>query len=490
MPAPDSLALTATLRGQFPSTPAQAARPSRRERTATFLAGAAVILPSWLAGAWYVWAEWVTLGLALLAFGSLFTPVFDYRAWPPSPSPHAATRRLARFPIFWLGLAILAYGALAALNPWLALTGEGTGAWLEVLPAKGWLPRSLETPFWDMNAWRVVLMLAPAWLVTCAIWAGVETAGSLRGLLTAVALNGALLAVFGLVERVDGTQEMFWVYDPRPEYPAQTFFGSFVFTGHAAAWLLLALGAIMGCCLRAAAKGARERFFWAAGVPVMLIALGCSSYAIYFFLAMTVGAGGMLVAGFLKGWRRWWPAGVLAGGVWLMATAFWAESLWVDGGAQVDPYNPSLQVRYELARTSVAMIPDELWWGWGPGSYRYAAPYYLRHNPLFSMPGHPGVVYYRSNFAHSDWVQFPIEWGLAGTALFTVALGWWGGKVWRLRRVLPTESWCALGAVALVLAGAAIDFPLASPAVLLVMTGLLTVSVKLGETSVRRTMAA
>jgi hypothetical protein len=44
--------------------------------------------------------------------------------------------------------------------------------------------------------------------------------------------------------------------------------------------------------------------------------------------------------------------------------------------------------------------------------------------------------------------------------------------------------------VALVLAGAAIDFPLASPAVLLVMTGLLAVSVKLGEKAGRRPAAA
>lgn len=152
----------------------------------------------------------------------------------------------------------------------------------------------------------------------------------------------------------------------------------------------------------------------------------------------------------------------------------------------MDLYNPSLQVRYELARTSAAMIPDELWWGWGPGSYRYAAPYYLRHNALFSMPGHPGVVFYRSNFAHSDWVQFPIEWGMVGATLFAVTLGWWAGKVWRLRRVLRLECGCVLGGVALVLAGAATDFPLASPAVLLVMTGLLAVAVKLGETGVRR----
>jgi len=490
MLAPDSLALTPTLRGQFPSTPAEAARSSRRERVTTFLAGTAVVLPAWLVGAWYAWAQWVTLGLGLLAFGALFAPVFDYRAWPPSPAPRVAAGRLARFPIFWLGLAILIYGALAALNPWLALTGDGTHGWLEALPAKGWLPRSLQAPFWEMNAWRAVLMLAPAWLVTCAVWAGVETAGSLRALMTAVAGNGALLAVFGLVERLDGTREMFWAYDPRPEYGAPTFFSSFVFTGHAAAWLLLALGAMLGCGLRAAAKGSRERFFWAAGALIVLAALYCSSYAIYFFLVVIAGVWTALASGFLKAPRRWWPAGVFAGGLLALATVFWAESLWINSSVGVDTYNPSLQVRYELARTSAKMIPDEWLWGWGPGSYRYAAPYYIRQNPLFSVPGHPGMVYYRSNFAHSDWLQFPIEWGLAGTALFTAALGWWVGKVWSLRRVLPPECWCALGAVALVFAGAALDFPLASPAVLLVLTGLVAASVKLGETAGRRPVAA
>lgn len=332
MPGPDSLALTATLRGQFPSTPAEAARPSRRERMTTLLAGTAVILPAWLIGAWYVWAQWVTLGLALVAFGSLFTPVFDYRVWPPSQSPHGAVRRLARFPIFWLGLAILAYGALAALNPWLALTSDGARTWLEVLPAKGWLPRSLEAPFGDMNAWRVELMLAPAWLVTCAIWAGVDTAGSLHGLLKAVALNGALLAVFGLVEWVDGTRDMFWVYDPRPEYPMQTFFSSFVYAEHAAAWLVLALGATAGCFMCGSAKGSRERILWAAGGLITLAALYCCSYAIYFFLAFSVIAVAALAVVFLKGGRRWWPAGVFAGGCGLIAMAFWAESLWTKRG--------------------------------------------------------------------------------------------------------------------------------------------------------------
>src|SRR6266851_10165805 len=106
MLAPDTAAMTPTMRGQFPSTPAQAPRASRRERVVTGLAGSALVVPPWLVGTADLWAQWVTCALAVLAFGALFTPVFDYRSWPPSPSSGVVGGRLARFPVFWLGLVI------------------------------------------------------------------------------------------------------------------------------------------------------------------------------------------------------------------------------------------------------------------------------------------------------------------------------------------------------------------------------------------------
>jgi O-antigen ligase len=147
----------------------------------------------------------------------------------------------------------------------------------------------------------------------------------------------------------------------------------------------------------------------------------------------------------------------------------------------VDPRNPSIAVRYAIARTSAGMIRDEPWWGYGPGSYRFVAPYYLKRNPLFTAPGHADVLRYSANYAHSDWVQIPAEWGVAGAVLFAAVLAWWAGKVWRLRRALPADSWCVIAPVALVLFAAALDFPTYNPAVLVVLAGALAGAVKLGE---------
>ncbi|MGA2053499.1 MAG: hypothetical protein ABSH19_09320, partial [Opitutales bacterium] len=291
MLAPDTAGMTPTMRGQFPSTPAQAPRASRRERVVTRLAGVAVVAPAWLAGTADLWAQWIALALAALAFGGLFAPVFDYRSWPPSPTPRTGWERLARFPVFWLGLAIFVYGAVAASNPWLALTGEEARAWLEVLKFQPWLPRSVETPFWDMNAWHALLIIVPAWLVACAVWAGVETAGSLRALLGVVAVNGGVLALLGLMQRVSGTREMFWFYDPRPWFAEPTFFSTFVYPGHAGAWLLLALGADLGCLIYATTRRSWWAAFWGLlALCLFLPALQRSSFSIYFLFTLGLAA--------------------------------------------------------------------------------------------------------------------------------------------------------------------------------------------------------
>jgi hypothetical protein len=488
MLAPDTAAMTPTMRGQFPSTSAQAPRPSRRERMTARLAGAALVVPPWLAGTGDLWAQWIAFALAALAFGMLFAPMFDYRSWPPSATARTGWGKLARFPVFWLGLVILIYGGLAASNPWLALTGEGTQAWFEALRFSHWLPRSLETPFWDMNAWHVLLIIAPAWLVACAVWAGVGTAGSLLRLLGAVAVNGGLLALLGLLQYGSGAREMFWFYDPRPWFTEPTFFSTFIYPGHAGAWLLLALGAVFGCMMHSAIHKSWWTGFWLVLMLILLLpALGLSSFTIYFWLAPGVAVLANCAVQYKNLMRRrrvaWVFLGVLPAVLMTVFVVQMAVSTWALGGEQVDPRAPSLAVRYQLARTSATMIKDEAFWGWGPGSYRYIAPFYLKRNPLFTEPGDPGVLRYRVDYAHSDWVQFPIEWGLAGTGLFVAVLAWWTARVWKLRRALPLESWSVLGAVVLVLVGAGLDFPLNNQAVLIALAGLLAVAVKLGETT-------
>jgi len=507
MPLAREMPVTPSLRGQFPTRPAAVTPPSRRETIVFVFSLLAIVLPPWLIGAWTNWALWSTFALALLAFATLFIPMADYRAWPPSPSVSVMVTRLKKFPIFWLGLAILAYGIVAALNPFRTFLISDRHAWLEATPHFAWLPQSIITPFWPMNTWRALLMLIPAWLVTCAAWVGLETELAWRRLLGMVAINGLLIALLGVVQALSGTHDIFWFYMPYFGNVEPAFFASFIYAGHAAAWMVLAFGAtaaMMDHRLRRRDPDEPPRrwgwpaltaWVWLEVMMVLLLALGVFVRPEFWVLA----AGGVLA---LCAWlwlARWWRAGQKrrAAVYALPALVFIALVLGTTAGAvwwwrqgsgtslEVNPRDASLPLRYAIATTSAAMIKDEPFWGWGPGSFRYVAPDYLRNNPLFTDPARPGVVRYNVNFAHSDWVQIVAEWGLAGASLFAAILLWSVSQVWRLRKVLPGESWILLGTVTLILAGAIADFPLYNPTVLIVMGALLSAAIKLGEISAR-----
>lgn len=504
MTAAHDTAVTPTLRGQFPTRPAAVTPPSRRESAVFVLAGTALVLPPWLVGAWDNWAQWATLALAALAFAALFAPMFDYRAWPPSPAARATWARLAKFPIFWIGLAILVYGALAAINPSRRLVVAEDQQWLEDLPHVPWLPHSIAAPFWPMNAWRALMIFAPAWLATCAVWAGLETEQAWRRLLGAVAVNGTLLALLGMAQRLSGTRYMFWMFDPLPNSLTPDFFGSFIYAGHAAAWMALAFStaaAMMDHRLRRRDPHRPPRawgwpsltaWVWLEALVVILVALSLFVKPDFWALA----PGGVLVVCAFLWLARWWRAGQKRrAALYALPTLFFmallllatstALLLWRQGGGgetlEVNPLDPALPVRYAIARTTAGMIRQEPVFGWGPGGFRYVSPYYLISNPDFSDPRHIGELRYNSHYAESDWVQIPAEWGMLGAGLFAAALAWWTWQAWTLRRLLPGESWIILGAVALIFAGAWADCPLYNPAVLIAVGVLLATAVKLGE---------
>jgi len=499
--------VTPSLRGQFPTRPAVVTPPSRREKTVFILSVATIVLPPWMVGAWTDWALWITVALAAMAFAALFVPMVDYRAWPPSPSGRVMFARLTKFPLFWLGLAIFVYGTIAALNPSRVFLISGRQTWLETTPHAAWLPHGIITQFWPMNAWRALLMFAPAWLATCAVWIGLETERAWHRLLGVVSINGLMLALLGVVQALSGTRNIFWFYMPYVGNTEPAFFATFIYAGHAAAWMVLAFGAtaaLMDHRLRRRDPDELPRrwgwpaltaWVWLEILMVLLLTLGVFLRPEFWTLA----AGGVLTICAWLWLGRWWRAGQKrrAALYALPALVFIALVLGSTAGAvwwwrqgsgtslEVNPRDASLPLRYAIATTSAAMIQDEPLWGWGPGSFRYIAPDYLRKNPLFTDPARPSVLRYNVNYAHNDWVQILAEWGLAGASLFAAILGWWVTQVWRLRRILPGESWILLGSVMLIFAGAMADFPLYNPAVLIVIGVLLATAIKLGEISAR-----
>jgi O-antigen ligase len=286
--------------------------------------------------------------------------------------------------------------------------------------------------------------------------------------------------LLGIAERLTGTRNMYWLFNVRPGVAEAAFFSSFIYAGHAAAWLMVAAGAALGCLLRAVDRKSALSGCWGGVFLLTIVTAALLHLALYLSVAALFVAGACVLVppAHSRGpsWLR-----ILLKLLMVVVLGGLAVANLITSERSVDPRNPSIAVRYAIARTSAGMIRDEPWWGYGPGSYRFVAPYYLKRNPLFTAPGHADVLRYSANYAHSDWVQIPAEWGVAGAVLFAAVLAWWAGKVWRLRRALPADSWCVIAPVALVLFAAALDFPTYNPAVLVVLAGALASAVKLGE---------
>ena len=173
--------------------------------------GAHLVFLPWALGTMRPWAQFISAGLAAVGMILALVPrrctgeriaagPLRLRTWP----------KLIRFPIFWIGLALLGFVAAQGMNPaWIYRT-DGENWWMEAIAHRAWLPAGVSAPFEKWNQWRLLLIYASAWLTVCAIWIAFTRRRTLRHLLVAVALNGTLLALFGVVQQQLGNGKIFW----------------------------------------------------------------------------------------------------------------------------------------------------------------------------------------------------------------------------------------------------------------------------------------
>lgn len=135
-------------------------------------------------------------------------------------------------------------------------------------------------------------------------------------------------------------------------------------------------------------------------------------------------------------------------GVAFVAVVGW-EVLW-QRFQEPDPYRG----RREMLQSSLAMLRDRPWTGFGMGTWRTVYPAYAIWilDPSFY-----------ANNAHNDWAEWGVEGGLP-MLLLLAAVG-----LWSLRRAL--EAPWGLG-VAAALAHCAVDFPMRRPALAAVVFAL------------------
>ena len=172
-----------------------------------------VFLP-WAIGGMSEWAQWISLGFAVLGFGVSLIPrsyteeetgsnVFRLVMWP----------RLAKFPLWWLGLALLALVTIQGLNPAWRFETDGKGWWLRAIPSTAWLPTGVDVPFERGGPWRMLLIYSSVLLTSCSLWVGFTRRRVLQTLFIVLATNGVVLAGFGIAQRLLGNGKIFWFYD-------------------------------------------------------------------------------------------------------------------------------------------------------------------------------------------------------------------------------------------------------------------------------------
>lgn len=472
-----------------------------------------VFLP-WAFGTMHVWSQATALGLSVLGFVVALWPrtyegehailfsnqqpaVGGQRSFAHNQEPITHNRagayrvsampRLLRFPLFWLGLILLAYIGLQAWNPSWVWTRNATSWWLVRVNDIEWLPTSIETPFARFNLWRQFIIYATVWLTVCALWIGITRRRTLHILLGILVANACILGVLGFVHKAVKETKVLWLQ----EFPGAYPFSSFVYQNHAGSYFgfmaFVALGLGVWHFFEGRKRMARSTpaALWLMGAVILGLAVvfSLSRGAI---LSVTFAGFFSLIAiailVFTSASRSTVPAVVpLVLAIVVVGTLGWTMSQ-IDFSEVTGRFerlmelkrdDPSVLGRQLASESAADMLTDHWLRGVGAGGFRYLYPEYIKHKPM---------IYDRGMFfwehAHNDWLEIPIEVGLVGVFLLASGVGWIGWTWFRnggWRHPLVLMIGFGAGQVMI---HAVMDFPFQNPAILVTWWALLIISLR------------
>lgn len=434
-----------------------------------------VFLP-WALGTMWPWAQWTSLTLA--AIGSIL--VLLPRQYTEAHTGGAEFRlltwpKLIKFPIFWIGLAFLGYVVLQGLNPAWTYQLANREWWMQRVDPISWLPRGYTAPFRQWNPWRMLVIYTAAWLTVCTIWVGFTRRRSVQLLLIVLGVNGLLLAVFGVIQRLGNFDKIFGFF----KSPNASFFSSFVYKNHAGAYLLLALAVTCGLAGWYYLRGLRRMeksnpsgviAFFATCIAVGILtsyARGATLTTLVFLL--------ICIGGFV--WHQFrLPAEsrkhvvivvlLLVFGYFLKTgfEALRSKEAWDRIKAGISREDMSLEYRERATRAALEMLQENWQAGTGVGSFRFLFPIYQHRHPDLVHGGTIGRRMFWEH-AHNDIVQIPIEYGAAGMLLVFLGLGYWAIRLLRSYFWENPLSLAVVLGLLLMTAYSWFDFPFQCPAI-------------------------
>ncbi len=405
----------------------------------------------------------------------------------------AGWRVVRRDPVLYLGLAFLGYLAVQWANAGRTQYFDvGYQRWTYTDPPwSGWPSAFARSDAAQMLAW-----FFPAWTIAVAIRSRVLDRHALRRLLTFVACNAGVLAIFGLIQLASGTESIYW-FQPL----AGHFFAAFAYGNHAAPYFVLTGALAAGLLYREifdvrdshsdSPSAMRLRHPWrvVALLPAAVLCLvganmGFSRTGVILAAMLGVFAAGYL---WLRAWRLLQPAGRLnlaalslavLGSLYFLVAGFGEHgirkeftllpadqsllhSVW-------DRVDLELGGRPRFARAAVAIWREHPWFGVGGWGYKYLVASHVPESqwPLLEKRGWANV--------HVDLLQFLVEFGVVGTGLLLGALGVLLYGLLQMRRC-RRNAFCAMATVglALTVVFSLVDIPFRCPAILYTWVALL-----------------
>jgi len=386
-------------------------------------------------------------------------------------SPHRGRGGKGGWAAGWLaGLtaAVLGYCLVSALNA--RATYVPAEQRFDYHDCVGWLPHSFDSASSWRAFWRYLALAGMFWAARGWVLAGARSEqgaamaadrrlpARLRRVLWVVSINGALLALEGIVQRSLGTNRLLWLVLPFYNRSPESQFGPYAYRGNAAEYLgmvwPLALGfwwvLRRGHSTPPGPRSAANLLLSCALLTLVAPLISLSRAAALVTCASGVVALAMLLASRRRagGKSGWGLAGLLV----LAAVLSWYIG-WHGLAQRFKRTDGDISSGRFLAwRTALQMAKDFPVFGTGPGTF----------DSLYGL--------YRSSpeqrweaYLHNDWLETVVTFGAVGFAavflMFILAAGGWffGGGGIPTPRGLVRFLWLSLAGC---LAYAAMDFPL------------------------------
>lgn len=446
------------------------------ERLLVVLASIQLCFLPWAFGGVVLWAQMTALVLSVAAIVvAVQRRIYD--------EPYVRTERfmlyplhkLWRFPVFWLGLLFLGYILIQALNPSHVRTHDQTGWWMEPVKHIMWLPTSMSASFAHNNPWRSLITFGASWLLVCALWIGLTRRSAVINLLSVVVINGTLLALVAILQKVTNAREVLWFYKVRFSY----FVGTIIYKNQAGAFFYLLLALCAALVWWHAQRSFRQMkktspapvYGFCAVILGMTVLLSYSKGAILLMLGyLTIGGLGFLAWSIfgshhsINRRKTIIIAVALAGFVAISGNFLRIDQpiARVQAMLEKGDEDHSVKSRQTAAAATWDMARANIWTGWGAGSFEHYFPVFQQHYPTLGSRYKRPLLW---RYAHNDYLQSLSAFGVIGLCFPAAIFLWWAYQLAKVQVFKRPALLLALGGLLMLMVHSWIDFQMHNPAV-------------------------